>query len=383
MDVNPLFNRTIKVKEKVIVSQGSSSSGKTFAILQCIFYWSITKKRIVTTIVAEDIPNLKRGAIRDAFTIIHNSPEIKQQITDYNKTDRIITFANGSVVEFNSYDDEQDAKSGKRDILFVNEADSIPYEIYWQLSIRTRFKIIVDYNPSSAFWAHEKLIGTPGVKLIISDHRKNRFLSQAQHDEIEGIKDPDRWLVYARGKTGVLRHSVFPNWKIIPPDQFPTDYSEVIWGIDYGYGAKATSGKTAIIKVGFVKPDKLYLREVCYETGGLDEYQIKKIMEAHGWVNGQPFYSERDPDKIGSLRKLGMYVLEARKGTRSEWHGIKMIDRFQVYYTSEDANLHEERQKIKWVKVGNIITDTVEDTNNYHQIAAGRYAIYTHFYRRI
>jgi len=360
------------------------NSGKTYAALQAIDSWSIENSGLITTIVAEDIPNLKKGAIRDQLRIINESEEFKQCVTNYNQTDRTITFYNDSIVEFTSYEDAQDAKSGKRNILFVNEADAILWDIYWQLAIRTNLKpfskIIIDYNPSCAFWAHQKLIGKPDVKLIISDHRKNYFLNKAQHDEIENIEDPDLWEVYARGKTGMLKANIYSNWNIITSKDFPIDFDETIWGIDYGYGAKESSGKTAIIKIGFVKPNKLYLRECCYHTGGMDEYQIKQVLEENKWINGQPFYSEHDPQAIGGLRKLGIYVLMAIKGERSEWHGIRKVKKFIVYYTAEDSNLHEERTTYQWVTVGDIITDTVKDTRKYHLMAALRMGIYTHFY---
>lgn len=387
MITNPQFDYIINSSEKTIVLQGGQWSGKTYVALQAIMHWCMETLNIICTVVADDIPNLKRGAMRDAIRIINTNQDVKQYVVDFNRTDRIITFSTGSIIEFLSYEDEQDAKSGKRNILFINEADSIPYEIYWQLASRTSLapisKRILDYNPSSAFWVHKKLIGKPGVRLFITDHRDNVFLSQEQHDEIESIEDPDLWLVYARGKTGMLKASIYPNWNIINLKDFPPDFDETIWAIDYGYGTKESSGKTAIIKIGFVKPNKLYLRECSYHLGGMDEYQIKEVLESSGWINGQEFYSEHDPDAVGGLRKLGVYIRMAIKGPRSEWHGIKKIQRFIVYYSSEDTNLHEERVSYKWVTVGEIITTVVYETRKYHLMAALRYGIYTHFYHSI
>lgn len=379
MDVNPLFHEIRRATEKVIVLQGGTSSGKTYEALDNILIWSIEKSNIITTVVAEDVPTLKRGALRDCLTIINNNPEIKQHVRDYNKSDRIITLDTGSLIEFNSYESFQDAKAGKRDILFINEADSIDYEVYWQLAIRTRLKIIVDYNPTVSFWVHEKLIGKPGAKLIISDHRHNKFLSKEQHEEIESIGDPELWKVYARGRTGRLSATVF-SWSNIPVDQFPTDYDELIWSIDYGYGDKESSGKTAITKIGVNKKKDVYIRECCYHVGGMDEYQIKEVLEANGWVNGQPFYSEHDQEAMQGLRKLGIYVLTARKGPRCEWHAIQKIKKLNVHYTASDNNMHEEVVKYRFVTVGDIVTNTVKDTNQFHLMAATRYGLYSHYF---
>ena len=146
-------------RKKVVVNQGGTSSGKTWNILDVLFVLAIQQRGIVITVVGQDIPNLKKGAYRDAKRIWADNATYRAWFGKPNESDRIFTAANGSIIEFTSYQDEQDAKSGKRDYLFVNEANGIPYEIYWQLQIRTKKKIFIDYNPSARFWVHDKVIG--------------------------------------------------------------------------------------------------------------------------------------------------------------------------------------------------------------------------------
>jgi phage terminase large subunit len=189
----------------------------------------------VITVTGESIPNLKKGAYRDAETIFAQSPVLKHYILFWNKSERIIYFKNGSLMEFVSNLDEQSAKNGKRDILFVNEANGISWAIFFQMAIRTRHDIYIDYNPSAPFWAHEKLIGTgpetndlsATIQLIISDHRHNCFLSEEEHRKIEGIKDKELWKVYARGMTGNLTGLIHPNWKKIPDADYP--WMNLLW----------------------------------------------------------------------------------------------------------------------------------------------------------
>ena len=111
---NELFSKIYNSTEPDIVLQGGSSSGKTYAALQYIFVKCIEQPDLVCTVVGEDIPNLKRGALRDAIRIINTTPEVKQYLSGYNQQDRIFLFQNNSLIEFTSYEDEQDAKSGKR-----------------------------------------------------------------------------------------------------------------------------------------------------------------------------------------------------------------------------------------------------------------------------
>jgi phage terminase large subunit len=71
-------------KADIIVNQGGTSSGKTYAILQVLFSKAIADTCTIT-VVGQDIPNLKVGALRDAIDI-HNADEaIKQQVTFYNQ----------------------------------------------------------------------------------------------------------------------------------------------------------------------------------------------------------------------------------------------------------------------------------------------------------
>ena len=113
----------------------------------------------ITTVVGQDIPNLKSGALRDWQRIASNSEFVSTSIHNYNKSERIYTFKRGSKFEFKSYSDEQDAKSGKRDYLFINEGNGISYPVYNQLAMRTNKQIFIDYNPTTSFWVHEHLLG--------------------------------------------------------------------------------------------------------------------------------------------------------------------------------------------------------------------------------
>ena len=176
-EVSDLFMANKETEERTVVNQGGTSSGKTYSIMQLLFEMAMNEPDLVVTIVGQDIPNLKKGAYRDAKTILNQSPILQVWFPYINESERVIRCINGSVLEFTSFKDEQDAKSGKRDVLFINECDGIAYGIYWQLDMRTRRKVFLDYNPSARFWVHDNVIGRKNVKLIISDHRCNRFLS--------------------------------------------------------------------------------------------------------------------------------------------------------------------------------------------------------------
>ena len=372
---SPLFMFLNESKARITVLQGGTSSGKTYSTIQWLYYKAIQEPGSVITVVGQDIPNLKKGALRDAETIYNCSESLRTFIRFWNRSDRTILFNNGSLIEFTSYDSEQDAKSGKRDYLFINEANGIPYLMYWQLNIRTRKKTILDYNPTAQFWAHESVIGQPGVELNISDHRHNPFLSDEQHKEIEGIKDVELWKVYARGLTGNVQGLIFPNWQMIDDSLWPKQ-EPCFYGLDFGY----TNDPTAAVKLCRVA-NNLYVHELCY-TPGIAPIQLKQMFLSNGYSTTQNIYSEHDPDMVAQLNRLGLRVYAARKGQGSINAGILKLHEHNVFYTASSKNLHIEKTKYMWAKdplTGKSLNTPIDQYN--HLMDSIRYGVYTHFYR--
>lgn len=381
-DTSPVFQVNAESTAKISINQGGTSSSKTYSIMQLLYYKAVYEPKVIITITGESIPNLKKGAYRDAETILSRSPYLQSQIESWNKSDRIIYFKNGSLIEFVSNLTEQSAKNGKRDYLFCNEAQGISWSIFFQLAIRTRKQIFLDYNPTAPFWAHDKLIGTlpatnelsATVKLFISDHRHNPFLSEEEHAKIEGIKDPQLHRVYARGFTGNLLGLIFPDWQIIPDDQFPKD-APFFGGLDFGYTNDPTAG-VKIARVG----ESIFIHELCY-TPGIAPMQMKQIFVANGFNDNIPIYCEHDPDNVGQLRRLGIMALPARKGAGSINAGIIKLKEYKVFYTASSTNLDFERKRYVW-KVdpvsGKSTNEPIDMYNHLHD--AARYGVYTHYF---
>jgi phage terminase large subunit len=93
MNTTALFKHNYNSTAHVVVNQGGTSSGKTYAIEQVLFTLAVEEKLIIT-IVGQDIPNLKSGAMRDAAAIHTSSKALQYAIKSFNKTDRIYEFIN-------------------------------------------------------------------------------------------------------------------------------------------------------------------------------------------------------------------------------------------------------------------------------------------------
>ena len=366
--VLPLYDANLNATERVVVNQGGTSSGKTYSIMQVLFMLGMMKLRQVITVVGQDVPNLKKGAYRDAKTILEASPILRQWWPDINEGERIIRCVNGSLIEFSSFKDAQDAKSGKRHYLFVNEANGISYEVYWQLAIRTRIRIFIDYNPTARFWVHDEVIGRKGVKLIISDHRRNFFLTQEEHDRIEGIEDKELWKVYARGLTGMITGLVLTNWDIcdeLPPME---EWKMSALGLDFGF----TNDPSALEQVVLAHGD-LWVDEKLYSTG-MTNPDIASRARSEGVSREQQIIADcAEPKSIRELQAEGLWVTASPKGADSIVSGLDILKRYRIHVTRRSRGIIANMRSYQWGKDkdGNM-TNKPEDKNN-HGIDAIRY----------
>ncbi len=370
MNVTPVFKRNYELlrvpkKEiKYIVNQGGTSSGKTFAILQLLFCVAIETSGLIITVAGQDIPNLKKGAIRDAKKIVSDNDWIQGEIEAYNSTDRTYTFANGSIIEFSSFSDEQDAKSGKRDYLFINEANGISFQVVWQLMIRTRQKVFIDYNPTSSFWVHEQMLPRLNVALVISDHRHNTFLSDEQHKEIEGIEDKELFDVYARGRTGKIQGLIYRNYEYI--DAIPAHLKRS-YGVDFGF-----NHKTAVIETA-QENNLIFSNEIIYQSE-ITTAELIGLLKESGVNPKANFYCDSArPDAIKELRMAGFNALQADKDVMA---GINYIKKYTHFITRSSLNLIKEIKSYKWkVKGDTMIDEPVKFFDD--AIDAMRYGHYT------
>lgn len=366
--VLPLFDANINSTERTVVNQGGTSSGKTYSIMQVLFVLGMQEARQVITVVGQDIPNLKVGAYRDAKTILEKSPLLSQWWNTINEGERIIKCVNSSIIEFKSYADEQDAKSGKRDYLFINEANGIPYGVYWQLSIRTRKRVFLDYNPTARFWVHDEVIGKPDTRLIISDHRRNYFLTEDEHQRIEGITDKEYWKVYARGLTGKIEGLVLTNWEIceeLPPRE---EWKMQSFGLDFGFTNDPSALEQVVLAHG-----ELWVNELIYSTG-LTNPDIAERASEQGLTSQQQIIADcAEPKSIRELQAAGLWVVPSPKGADSIINGLDILKRYKIHVTRRSTGILGNLRSYKWAKDrdGNT-TNKPEDKNN-HGIDALRY----------
>lgn len=380
MKVNEAVYFPLKQDHPIHVHQGGTSSGKTYGILQHLFEEGARNNNEVITVVAEDVPSLKSGAYRDAISILNDDKVLSAWYPKEgrNKTDRLFKSLSGSVIEFKSFQDEYDARSGKRDRLFINEANAVKYGIYEQLSLRTTKQTIIDFNPSARFWAHDNLEGRDDVNWVVTTYRNNAFLNSNIREKIEsyeptpeniarGTANEYRWKVYGLGEVGRLEGLVFPDFKIAP---MPEDYKWRVFGMDFGY----TNDPTTLIEIRY-HADGLYWKEHIYQTG-LTNPDICSKLDLIGFPKQEKIVADSaEPKSIEEIKRKGWYIVGAEKGADSINQGVDAIKRYNVYIEPQSKNLIEEFSSYTWAKDrdGNPTNKPIDSFN--HGIDAGRYAL--------
>lgn len=336
------INKILALKKRIKIVQGGTSAGKTYGILPILIDKACKQPNTEISVVSESIPHLRRGALRDFLKIMKST----QRFVDerYNKSLLKYEFANGSFIEFFSADDSSKLRGGRRSILYINECNSVSFESFNELSIRTKDEVFLDYNPTAEFWVQTELEGQEDAEKIILTYKDNEALDKGIIDQIEkNIKKAEtsnywkNWVrVYVDGEMGQLEGVVFSNWKQI--DTIPKEARLIGIGVDFGY----TNDPTSIIEVYKMNETRI-LNEVTYQTGLLNS-DIAKILP-----RDVPVYADSaEPKSIADISRFGITIKGVTKGRDSINYGIDVMQRENYLVTSQSTNLIKELRSYCW-----------------------------------
>jgi len=357
-------------------SRGGTRSTKTYSALQFLFFLAVSAvKKLVISVVSETLPHLKKGAIRDFEEILSNEGFIAGSLKDdkrWNSSDRTMTFANGTIIEFFSADSPGKVHGPSRDILFINEGQNIRWETANQLMLRTRDFVIVDYNPTHEFWAHSELATDSRFRTIVSTYKDNRFLTPGQIEDIEkGKKNANWWRVYGLGLTGQLEGVIYDFTQI---DELPDTHGLIrIGGLDYGF----SNSKTAGVDIwADVRRKRLYLDEMFYGLGMFNK-DIIDALERHGFPKGGPrLYADcAEPKANAEIKLAGFNVFPSYKGKEITFQ-VNWLQGWELMVTKESTNMIHEFRNYLWAtdRDGNKLNHPIKDYD--HAMDAFRYGVF-------
>ena len=361
------INKILNLKKRIKIIQGGTSAGKTFGILPVLIDKAARHEGIEISVVAETIPHLRRGALKDFLKIMKWTGRFFED--RFNKSLLRYEFANGSVIEFFSADDSSKLRGARRDILYINECNNVTFDSYNELAIRTRKEVYLDFNPSNEFWVHKELKDEPDSDFLILTYKDNEALDQSIIDQIEKNKEKAKtssywanwWKVYGEGQLGMLEGVVFSSWKLI--DTIPKEAKLLGIGLDFGY----TNDPTAIIEIYNYNGQRI-VNEIVYQTGLLNS-DIARMLPKHVIV----YADSSEPKSIDEIKRHGITIKGVTKGKDSINYGIDVMQRNEYLVTSNSSNLIKELRAYVWDtdKQGNRLNKPI-DFNN-HAIDAFRY----------
>lgn len=361
------INKIIKLNKRVKIIQGGTSAGKTFGILPILIDKATKNSNIEISVVAESIPHLRRGALKDFLNIMKWTGRYFEQ--RFNKSFLRYEFANGSYIEFFSADDSSKLRGARRDILYINECNNVDFNSYNELAIRTKQEIYLDFNPANEFWVHTELKDEGDSDFLILTYRDNEALDQRIVKEIEKNKIKAKtssywenwWRVYGEGLVGMLEGVVFSNWKVI--DKIPDEARLLGYGVDFGYSVDPSS----IIEVYNYNGERI-LNEICYETGLVNTDIAKKLQK-----NVIAYADSSEPKSIEEIRRTGQVIKGVRKGADSINFGIQIMQSQSYLVTSKSSNLIKELRAYCWDKdrTGKQLNKPTDSFN--HAVDAVRY----------
>lgn len=352
-----------------IGNKGGTWSTKTYSILQllfCIADRHRTGSGKVISVISETLPHLKVGAIRDFERILRENNRYNEKNIDFSN--HAYHFGN-SVIEFYSADLGK-VTGPRRDILYLNEVNHIPYEVVEQAEGRTRETIFYDFNPTEQFWFEDKVMSLPESERILI---KSNYLDGmnvipehiAKDIEFKAERDPNFKRVHIDVEYGVYEGLIFPDWKQV--ESMPVDAKSIL-AMDFGF----TNDPTTLIECA-LQNGEWWFDERLYRTG-MTNQDIARFLKDEGLHRREIVADSSEPKSIKELQNEGVNVTGADKGPDSIRAGIDRIKSRKINVTKRSVNMIRELRNYRYKidKNGISMNQPIDAFN--HLIDPARYA---------
>src|SRR5258708_3061800 len=321
-----------QLRKRIRAIQGGTSASKTISILLLLIHQAQSDTfPTLTSVVSESFPHLKRGVMRDFLAIMEQHRYFKDD--RWNKTDFIQTFETGSKIEFFSADQPSKVRGPRRDRLFINEANNVPFEAFDQLEVRTKEFVYLDWNPTTEFWFYDQVSKRDDVDHLIITYRDNEALDPSIIASIEQRKNNKAWWqVYGEGQLGEIETRIYTGWRII--DTVPVEARLERYGLDFGYA----NDPTAIVAIYYLNGEFIW-DEIAYQKG-LSNKMIADILLQQ--PRARVVADSAEPKSIDELKSYKLSVAPAHKGPGSVLQGIQNVQAQWISVTKRSINIIKE-----------------------------------------
>jgi len=361
--------------KRIRAVSGGTFASKTISILIWLIDFCQSNKNQVCTVVAESVPHLRLGAIRDFKNIMTYNGYWKDN--NWNESQTTYTFETQSILEFKSFDKFGKSHGPRRDVLFLNEAISIPYNIADQLITRTKKVVWLDWNPFEEFWFYTEFLNKRNdvemIKLnyldVVDPITKKSLLNPQIIQEIESHKNNlNWWKVYGLGELGEIESRIYSGWRII--DEIPFEARLMRRWLDFGYvNDYSAIGDVYYYNGGWILDEQLYQK-------GLSNKQLADFLLALPQNNVLVVADSAEPKSIDEIRSYGVNIIPSQKGKDSVIYGIQIVQSQPISVTNRSYNILKEYRNYLFLvdKNGKILSEEDPRCENHH-MSGIRYAL--------
>jgi len=336
-------------------------------------------RTIKTSVFAQVVRIIREWGLLDIFTI--------------NKSDYVITCANGYQMIFVGLDDVEKIKSivpakGAWTDIWLEEATETDRASVKQLEKRqrggdedTKKRLILSFNPIlKTHWIYEdyfKVIAwtddqteyhDDNLSILKTWYIHNRFLTPDDVRDLENETDPYYYSVYTLGNWGVLGSVIFKNWRVEDLSGMRDQFTNRRVGLDFGF----SSDPAAVVLTHYDRMRKrIYVFDEIYQTGLTND---ELAIEVSRLTGDMVTCDSAEPKSIQELNKYGVHAVGAKKGKDSVTFGIDWLKQQEIIIDAGCINMRNELSQYKWKEDagGNALKVPVDKNN--HLIDALRYA---------
>jgi len=341
-------------KKRRILLEGGTSSSKTYSAIQAaILLAEGDKTPTISSVVSESLPHLKKGAIRDFFTVLKQP---MKHNPNYNATDCIYTFpGSGSIIEFFGANESGKVHGPRRDRLFVNECNNVPWTTVHALDIRTKYFTMADWNPTGEFWAHEYESGGKMVAGWLKNpenaYSHSTYLD-AKHllppevvTNIESNRhDANWWHIYGLGLLGKVEGLVYrSDFTQVP--SLP-ERGEHFYGMDFGYSVDPS----VLLHLVIIGMD-LYAQQLFFQRGMENDVIAEAMIDHNVRTHYDQIWADSaEPKSIAEIHRFGFNIQGASKGPGSVKQRIQLRNQYKMHWTEDSLECIKEQRNCRYVQ---------------------------------
>lgn len=370
---------------------GGSGSGKSVFLAQRAIYDVMKGGR--NYLICRQVGRTIRGSVFTELVKVISAWGVSA-LFNVNKSDMVITCANGYQVVFIGLDDVEKIKSitpakGSFTDLWIEESTETERNTVKQLIKRQRGgsesvpkRITLSFNPVlKSHWIFDEYFSKIGwadnqteyqsdeLSILKTWYIHNSFLTPDDKRDLENETDPYFHNVYTLGNWGILGNVIFTNWRVEDLCDMQAQFTNRRNGLDWGFAGDPA----AVIVTHYDHMRKtIYIYDEIYERGLTNPQLAAKVIDKIG--KDYITCDSAEPKSIVEVQGDGVEAGAAVKGKDSVTFGIQWLKQQTIIIDKRCINAQNEFSQYHWKEDagGNSLPIPVDKNN--HLIDALRYA---------